>query len=81
MYAIPNDLTKEKIKALGTQLCKSVLVITSDYIGIHKILIPWEILDKIRFLQESSNDILRIYLYTKGNFIIIFVSISLLISV
>ena len=45
MYAIPNDLTKEKIKTLGTQLCKSVLVITSDYIGIHKILIPWEILD------------------------------------
>ena len=44
MHAIPNDLTKKKIKALGTQLCKSVLVITSDYIGIHKSSIPWETL-------------------------------------
>ena len=45
MHAIPNDLTKKKIKALGTQLCKSVLVIISDYIGIHKNVIPWETLD------------------------------------
>lgn len=45
MYAIPNDLTKKKREALGTQLCKSVLVIISDYIGIHKNVIPWETLD------------------------------------
>ena len=44
MHAIPNDLIKKKIKALGTQLCKSVLVITSDYTGIHKSSIPWETL-------------------------------------
>lgn len=45
MYAIPNDLTKKKREALGPQLCKSVLVITSDYIGIHKHSIPWETSD------------------------------------
>lgn len=42
MHAILGDLTKDKIKALGSHLCKWVLLITLGYTGIYENLISWE---------------------------------------